>query len=513
MTRLFYYILLSFSTHFQGVLVMKKLSLVFLLLLQFVILPQNSFVRQITSGDFDARNPFIYKDEFGSYPPIFFELHKNNFSNIYQVNYNSDEQSFSDTIAITTGNHLDINPAFERELGLIFQTNRNGNWDLAVLPDSNGYWSEIEYIANTNLDEEQPKIIQSIFGFQDSINILFKRDDEIVFTTYGTDNNNEKVLFNDNSEYHYTDFAGILIEYTGSQDGVYAFATKVNSSNSKSIVSKFKLIGGDWQEETTLLDVCDCTNLSSQVLGYSFWSITYEDTLNGNRRIFGMDNWTNPPTISEIPIQQEGNLSSFDLYALLIVGKEKHQKLSDPDLYFPHTYLVENEGITKVRFDPSDIGVWWEDSLLQVSIPNSQLAVGPIGMDPLGIVSYTVWEDSIDGHIQLFGIPQHLAYGSVEDESIASDFILYQNYPNPFNPSTNIEYKLLQASDVKFNVFNVIGEKVFEQNFGYQTAGNYKVNFDGKNLPAGRQGLPSGVYVYSIYTNENRLSRKMMLMK
>ena len=84
MTRLFYYYFVKFSTHFQGVLVMKKLSLVFLLLLQFVILPQNSFIRQITNGDFDARNPFIYKDEFGfHHPPIFFELHKNGFSNIY----------------------------------------------------------------------------------------------------------------------------------------------------------------------------------------------------------------------------------------------------------------------------------------------------------------------------------------------------------------------------------------------------------------------------------------------
>lgn len=52
----------------------------------------------------------------------------------------------------------------------------------------------------------------------------------------------------------------------------------------------------------------------------------------------------------------------------------------------------------------------------------------------------------------------------------------------------------------------MLGEKVFEKNFGYQTAGSYKVNFNGKNLP-------SGVYIYSIYTSENRLSRKMMLMK
>ena len=485
---------------------MKNVTVFIFLLLQVIILPQNNFIRQITNGDFDARNPFIYKDEFGSYPPIFFELHKNGYSNIYQVNYNSDDHNFSDTIAITNGNHLDVNPSFERSIGLLFQTNRNGNWDIAVLPDINNSWGEMKYIASTSEDEDNPKIIQSMYSFQDSINILYRRNDEIVFVTYGSDNSNEKILFKSNSVYSYTDFAGILIEYWGTQDGVYAFAIKVDSSNSKSIVSRFRPVSGDWQEETTLLDVCDCSNLSSQVLSYSYWSITYEDTLDGERRIFGMDNWSMPPIIYEIPIQHSGNLSSFDLYALLIVGKDKQQKISDPDLYFPHTYLVENDGTTKVRFDLFDFGWWGLDSLHEISMSNSQVAVGPIGADNSGIVVYTVWEDSIDGHIQLFGIPYHLVYGAVEDESSANDFVLYQNYPNPFNPSTIIEYKLLQASDVKFNVFNILGEKVFEQNFGYQTAGSYKLIFDGKNLP-------SGVYVYSINTDENRLSRKMVLMK
>ena len=485
---------------------MKKLSLVFLLLLQFVILPQNSFIRQITSGDFDIRNPFIYKDEFGSYPPIFFELHKNGFSNIYQVNYNSDEQNFSDTISLTYGNHLDINPVFERNAGLIFQTNRNGNWDIAILPDSNDNWGEMKYIANTSLDEQQPKIIQSMYGFQDSINILFQREDEIVFTTYGSDYNNEKVLFSNNSGYSYTDFAGILIEYWGAQDGVYVFAVKVDSTNSKSIVSRFKPIGDDWQDETTLLSVCDCSDLTSQVLDYSFWSLIFADTLNGERRIFGVDSWAMPPYLYEVPIQHQGNLSSFDLYALLIVGKDNQKKITDPDFYFPHTYLVKNNGTTKVRFDLYDFGFWDTDSLHELSVPDSKLAIGPIGADNSGIVVYTVWEDSIDGHIQLFGTPTHLQYGAVEEESIANDFVLYQNYPNPFNPTTMIEYKLLQASDVKLNITNILGEKVFEQNFGYQTIGNYKIGFNGSSLS-------SGIYLYSIIIEENRLSRKMMLMK
>ncbi len=97
-------------------------------------------------------------------------------------------------------------------------------------------------------------------------------------------------------------------------------------------------------------------------------------------------------------------------------------------------------------------------------------------------------------------------FGDVENESIASDFMLYQNYPNPFNPNTKIEYKLQKASDIKFVVINVLGETVFEKNYGYQLPGNYKIDFDGA-------GLSSGVYLYSIITEDNKLSRKMILIK
>jgi photosystem II stability/assembly factor-like uncharacterized protein len=127
------------------------------------------------------------------------------------------------------------------------------------------------------------------------------------------------------------------------------------------------------------------------------------------------------------------------------------------------------------------------------------------------VITYICFPDSLhgfgignDGEIVKY-VYQKPSFVQSEPDKV-STYFLDQNYPNPFNPNTKIEYKLLQASDVKLNVINILGEKVFEQNFGYQTAGSYKVNFDGKNLP-------SGVYVYSIYTDENRLSRKMLLMK
>jgi len=485
---------------------MKKLSLVFLLLLQFVILPQNSFIRQITSGDFDARNPFIYKDEFTfNPPPIFFELHQNGYSNIYSVAYNPAGIFFEDMVALTFGTDLKINPSFESNSGLLFQTNQNGNWDIVLIPDSNGIFGNPVFLASSPNDEFSPKFFESTNLFRDSVNILLKRQNDIVFLTYKQNQINEEIIFQDNLDYHYTEFVGLETYDWELNGGHYVFAVEENDST-KRIVRRFKPFNGSWQPQTIVKDNCDCSDISLQVSGYITWGLFYQDTVHTNKRLFIIEDPVSITSPQLVNIEHEGNISSFDMYSLLIVGKKLDKQFYDFDFYMPYTFLVENSGITKVRIDLSEYGIWDTDSLIQVALSNPNIAVGPVGLDNIGMVVYTIWEDSIDGHIQLFGTPRHLGYGAVDDESIANDFILHQNYPNPFNPSTKIEYKLLIASDVKFNVFNVLGEKVFEQNFGYQTAGNYNTNFDGKNLP-------SGVYVYSIYTDENRLSRKMLLMK
>ncbi len=67
------------------------------------------------------------------------------------------------------------------------------------------------------------------------------------------------------------------------------------------------------------------------------------------------------------------------------------------------------------------------------------------------------------------------------------DFVLRQNYPNPFNPSTTIEFVLGQASFVKLEVFNSLGEKVADLLNENKEQGSYKINFS--------TNLPSGIYI------------------
>ncbi|MDY0082209.1 MAG: T9SS type A sorting domain-containing protein [Ignavibacteriaceae bacterium] len=483
---------------------MKKIFL-FLLLISCSLFPQNNFVKQITSGDFDARNPFIFNNGYGiNDNPIFFELHKSGISNIYYKIYNENNHQFEDTVALTSNNYLNINPSYHPSLGLLFQTNQNGNWDIAFIYFNNGNWGETKFLTTSQTDEINPeyfKIEEDHYSVNvDSANILFSRDGSIIHLNYKNDQITEEVVFHSDNNFSYNKFTGLQNYF----NGYFTFAIEEDVTGVKRIVRKLKPFGGSYGEKEILKDSCDCDDLDLIYPDFNQWLLIYTDTLQGERRYFALDNpQAFIPPLLNIDIPHDGDLSSMGVYSLFIVSRNENVLMFEP--YWAYTYLLKKNGISNVRFNLSDLSIWG-DSLYPLKVLNSSLAIGALGNEFDQILVYNVWEDSADGHIQLFGVPTHILFGDVKDESVTNDFVLYQNYPNPFNPFTNIEYRLLEASEIRFNVFNVLGEKVFEEKFGYQTAGDYKINFDGKNLP-------SGVYIYSIYTEKNRLSRKMLLMK
>lgn len=91
-------------------------------------------------------------------------------------------------------------------------------------------------------------------------------------------------------------------------------------------------------------------------------------------------------------------------------------------------------------------------------------------------------------------------------EEIPAAFSLSQNYPNPFNPGTVISYQLSGNSSVELNVFDALGRKVATLVNKKQSAGNYSVNFDGRNLS-------SGMYWYRLEAGNRAEIKKMTLIK
>jgi hypothetical protein len=83
---------------------------------------------------------------------------------------------------------------------------------------------------------------------------------------------------------------------------------------------------------------------------------------------------------------------------------------------------------------------------------------------------------------------------------------LYGNFPNPFNASTTISYSLSANTDVKLEVYNLMGQKVETLVNGRQTAGFKTIQWDASSYS-------SGVYFYKLSAGDLTLTKRMTLLK
>ena len=96
------------------------------------------------------------------------------------------------------------------------------------------------------------------------------------------------------------------------------------------------------------------------------------------------------------------------------------------------------------------------------------------------------------------------------DDILPSAFALHQNYPNPFNIETTIKFDLPRASEVEFEIINILGQVVYDVSRRY-SAGSHTINWDGSSNLG--QTVGSGVYYYRITAGDFVSSKKMILLK
>ena len=73
----------------------------------------------------------------------------------------------------------------------------------------------------------------------------------------------------------------------------------------------------------------------------------------------------------------------------------------------------------------------------------------------------------------------------VNDKKIPVKFFLAQNYPNPFNPSTTIRYHIPEQSQVRINIYNILGKNITELTNNIKSAGDYSLKWNAGSMPSG----------------------------
>lgn len=84
--------------------------------------------------------------------------------------------------------------------------------------------------------------------------------------------------------------------------------------------------------------------------------------------------------------------------------------------------------------------------------------------------------------------------------------------PNPFNSTANINFSIPSgSSDVRISIFDITGHIVRELFTGTLEQGRYRIVWDGKDN--NNNILPSGLYFVSLVKGDEKISKRVILMK
>ena len=100
---------------------------------------------------------------------------------------------------------------------------------------------------------------------------------------------------------------------------------------------------------------------------------------------------------------------------------------------------------------------------------------------------------------------------NIVSQIVPNEYALHPAYPNPFNPTTTIRYDLPSNEVVTLKIYDMMGREVRTLLSGYQTAGRYSIQWDGRNNY--QEQISAGVYLYMIQTSEYIKTRKLILLK
>jgi len=129
------------------------------------------------------------------------------------------------------------------------------------------------------------------------------------------------------------------------------------------------------------------------------------------------------------------------------------------------------------------------------------------------LIFYFTYSDSSGGNYRepVTGNYGQLVLDSEVVSNVPFDFVLNQNYPNPFNNQTKIEFDTPDNQSVELIIYNILGQKVKNLFVGIPAVGKNIFYWNGTDEFG--KNVSSGIYFYTLKSQEKRLSKKMVLLK
>jgi len=189
------------------------------------------------------------------------------------------------------------------------------------------------------------------------------------------------------------------------------------------------------------------------------------------------------------------------------------------DTWNGSSFVAADSGFFKVAFI-SDTTLWAQNFKYAViqdfALPDSTRPIAPNDYyiaDSLGIFfhAFEGGFSELKGAIingKKFGV---ITTVEGEEEILPKSLVLEQNYPNPFNDSTTVSFELPTTTDVKVEIYDMLGNQVtvlVNQNLN---VGQHEVQWDGKNN-LGR-AVSSGLYIVAVTAENSVQVKKALLLK
>jgi hypothetical protein len=434
---------------------------------------------------------------------------------VQELNYNGATNNY---VFITNDNYinrypsiafrnLNFNHSIENAI-LVWETNRNGNFDIYISKYLNGIWSDPFPVDSGNGDQKNAKVI----AFNDTnYCITYQSNDDIFYLLFNFNTNQVSQKTNITVNEPEACF-NPHINVSGNFN-IYITYEKEISPGRKAI----------FYRQGTINSMPSTGNLSDTI-AYAGNNVNSGFTfIQGLEAVFESDR-TGPSNIymtrfynfSQVPAIVHNSFTNYSYKGVDIIITDN----LNTNLVF--SYLRKSS--SNISFVLRQ-GGWfpWSDSLSiiasnspdfnAVSVMSNSIA------NPQASNCYRHWflytKDT-----SLTGTPS-LIYGTYFTNCLAGipnnnseikSFHLHQNYPNPFNPVTNIKFSLPARTGgpttqyTILRIFDITGREVETLINEVLQAGSYEFTFDAAKLS-------SGIYFYQLKADGFVQTRKMVLTK